>query len=124
MAKRLAVFIFMFVIGSNALTGTPIYAQKSAAMKCCKSALYSGNFIRRSAANLCCVINCPPSGAATTPVTSVQIIQLVSFTPSFYRFDFQERTASLKLAERLFYPANLFSPNFASIYLRNSAFLI
>ena len=123
MMKRLAVFIFIFVIVGNALNGTPIYAQKSE-MKCCKSALHSGDSFRRSAANLCCIINCPQSGAATTPVTSFQVTQLVSFTPDFYRFGFQARTASPKLAPRLFNPVNLFSPDSARLYLRNSAFLI
>jgi hypothetical protein len=124
MVKRLAVFIFIFVIGSSVLTGPPIYAQKSKMTKCCKSALHSGNSIRRSAANLCCLVNCPPLGAATPPATSVQIIQLVTSAPGFYRFDFQKRLTSPKLAKRLFYTANLFSPDSARLYLRNSAFLI
>ncbi len=124
MVKRLAVFIFIFVIGVNVLTGTPIYAQKSETMKCCKFALQSGDSARLSAANLCCVINCPQSGTTTVPPTSVQMAQFVSLIPNLYRFDFQERTASPKLAKRLFYPAKLFSPNSARLYLRYSAFLI
>jgi len=124
MVKRLAVFIFIFVIGINVLIGTPIYAQKSETMKCCKSALQSGNFARLSAATLCCVVNCPQSGATTNSTTSVQITRFVSLIPNLNRFNFQERTASPKLEECHFYLAKLFLPNPARLYLRYSAFLI
>jgi len=42
MVKRLTVFIFIFVVGIGLLTETPIYAQKSEMIKCCKSAFKSG----------------------------------------------------------------------------------
>ena len=124
MVKRLTVFIFIFVVGISVLTGTPLHAQKSDTMKCCKSALQSVDSARLSAADLCCVVNCSQSGVTTKLTTSVQMTRFVSLIPNLFRFNFQERTASPKLVKRLFYSAKLFSPNTTRLYLRYSAFLI
>ena len=124
MMKRLAVLIFIFVVSCNVLTGTPIYAQKSEMMKCCKSAHQSGDSAKIAAANLCCIVNCPQSSAATNPTTRLQMTNFVSFVSNFYRFDFQKRTISPRLIKRHFYPSQLFSPISPPLYLRHSAFLI
>ncbi|MBA4125227.1 MAG: hypothetical protein WKF90_06280 [Pyrinomonadaceae bacterium] len=124
MMKRLAVLIFIFLIGGNALTGTPVYAQKSEMMKCCKSAFKSGDPDRISAAKLCCAVNCPQSGATTTTTMSVQMTQFVPLILSFFNFAFQKRTISPKSSKRLFDQAELSPPNSPPVYLRHSAFLI
>jgi len=124
MMKRLAVLIFIFVIGSNVLTGTPIYTQKSEMMKCCKSAFKSGDPDRISAANLCCAVNCPQSGAATTTTMSVQMTQFVPLILSFLNLTFQKQTLSPKSSKRMFDVAELSPPNPPPVYLRHSAFLI
>jgi hypothetical protein len=124
MMKRLAVLIFIFLIGGNALTGTPVYAQKSEMMKCCKSAFKSGDPDRISAAKLCCAVNCPQSGATTTTTMSVQMTQFVPLIFSFFNFAFQKQTISPKSPKRLFDQAELSPPNSPPVYLRHSAFLI
>ncbi len=124
MVKRLAVFIFIFVIGSNVLTGTPIYAQKSEMMSCCKSAFKSGDPDRISAAKLCCVVNCPQSGATTTTTMSVQMTQFVPLVISFFNFAFQKQTITPKSSKHLYGVAELSPPNPPPVYLRHSAFLI
>jgi hypothetical protein len=124
MIKRVAVLVFILLIGSNVLTGTPIYTQKSEMMKCCKSAFKSGDPDRISAAKLCCAVNCPQSGAATTTTMSVQMTQFVPLILSFFNFDFQKRTVSPKSSKRLFNLAELSPPNPPPVYLRHSVFLI
>ena len=124
MMKRLAVLVFILLVGGNALTGTPIYAQKSEMMKCCKSAFKSGDPDRISAAKLCCAVNCPQLGATTTTTISVQMKQFVPLIISFFYFAFQKQTVSPKSLKRLFNLAELSPPNPPPIYLRHSAFLI
>jgi len=124
MMKRLAVLIFIFVIGSNVLTGTPIYAQKSEMMKCCKSAFKSGDPDRISAAKLCCVVNCPQSGATTTTTMSVQMTQFIPLVISFLNFAFQKQAIAPQSLKHLYGVAELSPPNSPPVYLRHSAFLI
>jgi len=125
MMKRLAVLIFIFLIGGNALSGTPVYAQKSEMMECCKHMLQSGDSAKVSAANLCCAVNCQQSGATkTTPGMSVQMTQFVPLVLIFFKFAFQKRTILPKPSKRLFDQAELSPPNSPPVYLRHSAFLI
>jgi len=125
MMKRLAVLVFILLVGGNALTGTPIYAQKSEMMKCCKSAFKSGDPDRISAAKLCCAVNCPQSGATTTTTgMSVQMTQFVPLVLSFFNFAFQKQTISPKSSKRFFDVAELSPPHSPPVYLRHSAFLI
>ncbi len=124
MMKRLAVLVFILLVGGNALTGTPIYAQKSEMMKCCKSAFKSGDPDRISAAKLCCAVNCPQSGATTTTTMSVQMTQFVPLVISFFNFAFQRQTISPKSSKHLYGVAELSPPNSPPVYLLDSAFLI
>ncbi|MDQ3748244.1 MAG: hypothetical protein M3367_04385 [Acidobacteriota bacterium] len=124
MRKRLAVLVLILLVGGNALTGTPIYAQKSEMMKCCKSAFKSGDPDRISAAKLCCAVNCLQSGATTTTTVSVQMTQFVPLILSFFNFAFQKQTISPKSSKRLFHVAELSPLNSPPVYLRHSAFLI
>jgi hypothetical protein len=124
MMKRLAVLVFILLVGGNALTGTPIYAQKSEMMKCCKSAFKSGDPDRISAAKLCCAVNCPQSGATTTTIMSVQMTQFVPLVISFFNFAFQRQTISPKSSKHLYGVAELSPPNSPPVYLLDSAFLI
>ena len=125
MMKRLAVLIFIFLIGGNALSGTPVYAQKSEMMECCEHMIQSGDSAKVSAANLCCAVNCPQSGTTTnTTGMSVQMTQFVPLILGFLNFAFQKRTVSPKSSKRLFDQAELSPPNSPPVYLRHSAFLI
>jgi len=124
MMKRLAVLVFILLVGGNALTGTPIYAQKSEMMKCCKSAFKSGDPDRISAAKLCCAVNCPQLGATTTTIMSVQMTQFVPLVISFFNFAFQRQTISPKSSKHLYGVAELSPPNSPPVYLLDSAFLI
>ncbi len=124
MMKRLAVLVFILLVGGNALTGTPIYAQKSEMMKCCKSAFKSGDPDRISAAKLCCAVNCPQSGATTTKTMSVQMTQFVPLVISFFNFAFQKQTTTLQSSKHLYGVAEFSPPNSPPAYLRHSAFLI
>jgi len=102
MVKRLTVFIFIFVVGIGLLTETPIYAQKSEMMKCCKSAFKSGDPDRLSAARLCCAVNCPQSGATTTTTMSVQMTQFVPLILSFFKFFLSKATGFAKIIKTSF----------------------
>jgi hypothetical protein len=125
MMKRLAVLIFILLVGGSALTGTPVYAQKSEMMECCKHMLQSGDSAQVSAANLCCAVNCPQSGATTTTSgMSVQMTQFVPLILSFLNLPFQKQTISPKPSKRLFDVAELSPPHSPPVYLRHSAFLI
>ncbi len=123
MMKRLAILFFIFLIGSNVLTGTPIYAQKSEKMECCKHAPQSHDSAQ-AAANLCCVINCPQSGATTPTTMSVQFTQFVPLIVSFYRSVFPKQTILPQWSKGIFNAAELFLVSSPPIYLRHSAFLI
>lgn len=124
MVRRLKVLIFVFLIGSNVLTGTSLFAQKLEMMACCKSSFKSGDPVRVSAAHLCCVLNCSQSGVTSSTTNGGQATQFVPLRFRDHRFGVEKLHVSQRSSRSFFYEGRLSPSNSPPAYLRHSAFLI
>ncbi len=124
--KRLAILILFFSIGGGLLTGVSVFANEQdctdmETMDCCKTARKLENSNEADAARLCCAVNCPQSGAATT-AANIKIQQFLPLILTFYR-PYLKNAFVLPSAKPAVEEAKLYSARTLPAYLKHSALL-
>lgn len=90
-------------------------------MDCCKTARKLDNSKEADAARLCCAVNCPQSGAATT-AANIKIQQFLPLILTFYR-PYLKNAFVLPTAKPAVEEAKLYSARTLPAYLKHSALL-
>lgn len=90
-------------------------------MDCCKTARRLENSKEADAARLCCAVNCPQSGAATT-AANIKIQQFLPLILTFYR-PHLKNAFILPPAKPAVEEAKLYSARTLPAYLKHSALL-